>query len=181
MKKFLHLVIIFLILVGCGKSYKPSQASIIANDIQKKVMLQLKKEKNLFPCEFGSGAKNPIKSLHCGFDYYNEVDIEKGRELIILAVNKFTAEINANAKVRPYLAVYPFKPENMDVEIFFKQSNGSELSPERIHIISIINGKLRYKTAVPGQGRPLTTIHEETYEEAIAKLNDAVCVVPSGG
>lgn len=107
-----YLSLVLLILnAGCVEnrpdtSYYPSPASILVNEIQKKVFWQLKKKKKLYPCEFGGGAKTPIRLLHCGFLYYNEIDIETARELIITAGNQFIAEVNANERIRPYLESY---------------------------------------------------------------------------
>jgi len=177
--RFFHFFILFIIVNSCLKNireinYDPSQASVIVNEIQKKLISQLKIEKDLYPWEFGGGAKNPIRLIHCGFVYYNDIDIATARKLIILVVNKFVNEINTNEKIRPFLEVYPFKPENMEIRIFLKNSNGSELSAEKLHVISIINGKLKYKTGIPSsEGLPLTTIYQETYEEAMAKISNA--------
>lgn len=174
--KFLCFFILCIAITSCFKTlqkshFEPSQASVMANEIQRKLIFRLKLEKDLYPCEFGGGAKNPIRLLHCGFLYYNDIDIAAARKLIISVVNQFIVEVNENEKIRPYLEVYPFKPENLEIRIFLKNSNGSELSAEKLHVISIINGKLKYKAGIPSsEGFPLTTIYQETYEEAVSKL-----------
>ncbi len=165
-----------LLLTGCIPKpgpidLKPHPAKEMVFEIERKVLLQLKKEKNLYPCEFGSGGNTPVTLLHWGFNYYHEVNIEKARELILIATHQFLAEINGNEKIRPYLASYPFKPENLQVEIFFFEQNGSLLASEKLCIVEINRGKLRYKIAVPSSGLPLTTIYRETYEEAMAQLS----------
>jgi hypothetical protein len=139
------------------------------NEIERKVFLQLKKEKNLYPCEFGGGARDPIELLHCGFDYYKEIGIEEARELLLLAGHQFLKEINTNEQIRPYLATYPFKPENIQINIFLKKSDGSEIGLDKLHVISMQKGAMIYKIRDLKTER-LTILYEETYEEAEARL-----------
>ena len=141
---------------------------IYDNEIGKKVFIQLKKEKKLHVCESGWGlcGTHKIQVMHCGFDYYNEIDVAEARELLMTAGNLYLREINDNEKIRPYLANYPFKPENIQIAIFLKNPNGSKTAPEKLRVISITDGLLRYDIGMDS----LTTICEETYDEAAAKL-----------
>ena len=110
-----------------------------------------------------------ITVLHLGFDYHQEVDIEKGRELVLAAGNRFLNEINADeSRIRPYLAAYPFKPENIGIEIFFQNPDGSLLEPEKIHVVTMREGILEYVLENPILRR-LEDFYKETYEEAAAK------------
>jgi hypothetical protein len=164
-------ILLFNSCVPKPSDLKPHPAKDTIFEIERKVLLQLKKEKDLYPCEFGSGGKTPVALLHWGFDYYHEVDIEKARELLLAVTNQFLAEINTNEKIRPYLASYPFKPENLQIEIFFFDQDGSLLTREKLNIACINDGKLEYENVVPSAGLPLTTIYQETYDEAMAKSN----------
>jgi hypothetical protein len=170
----MQLIIFFiLLLTSCvpkPSNIEPHPAKDMVLEIERKVLLQLKKEKNLYPCEFGSGGKTPVTLLHWGFNYYRKVGIEEARELILSTTDHFLAEINSNEKIRPYLASYPFQPENLQIVICFFNQDGSLLEPEKLSIVSIHRGKLKYDNLIPSAGLPLTTIYQETYEEASAKL-----------
>jgi len=176
MNFFLFTVMIFFIF-GCGKNiqdvgYKPNPASVIISAIEKKVFHRLQIEKNLYPFEFGGKGKDPIKLLHFGFLYFNEIEIEEARELIITAGNQFLNEINANEQIRPYLANFPFKLENIQVEIFLKRPDKSEIGFEKLHVITMKDGEVRYKIR-SAETKRLTTTYKETYEEAMAKFSNA--------
>jgi hypothetical protein len=154
-----------------NSSYYRSSDSILVDEIRKKVFWQLKKEKNLYPCECGwslEGTKQ-IQLLHCGFFYHNEVDIEKARELLMTISNLFLIAINENERIRPYLGKYPFKLENLLIDIFFKNSDGSELGQEQLHVAALGEGTLQYMISCSATER-LRTIQIETYKEAEAKL-----------
>ncbi len=67
MKCWLSFFLLILLFTGCiprpGPSdYKPNPANGIVDELEKKVLLQLKREKALQPFEFGGGAG---KKSHC--------------------------------------------------------------------------------------------------------------------
>jgi hypothetical protein len=175
MKYSLFLVAIVFSLVGCTQNslentYIPNAKSQLVNEISNRVALQLKKEQELYPCGFGSGMMNQIRMLALSFNYYNPIDIEQARELLIAAGNLLLKTINANEQIRPYLDTYPFQPKNIEIRIFLMTSNGSSVDPEKLYIVTMTDNILRYKIEHP-ETKKLTTIYSETYEEAIEKLN----------
>ncbi len=171
--RFIFCAILSIILNSCGdinsdNIYPSPSRSDLVYEISNKVFKKLKNEKNLCRFECGSG-KNPITFLHWGFLYYNDINVDEARELLIIAANQFLEAFNADERIRPYLANYPFKPENIEINIFLKKPNGSELEAEKLHVISIQNGILDYMIEIP-EKHHLKTVLLETYEEASAKL-----------
>jgi hypothetical protein len=175
--KFIVIFLFIVLIAGCGSpqpddtSY-PSKKGTLANEVRRKAFARLKIEKELYP--FGTGAEMmyQIKMLALAFHYYKEVDIEEARELLISAGAVFLDIINSNEEIRPFLHNYPFKPENVEIRIVLKNPDGSEFSHEKLCIVTMIDGALNYKATNPQTDR-LLTIHKETYDEAISKLNTA--------
>jgi hypothetical protein len=73
----------------------PRKDTLLVRDINKQVSLKLKKEKNL--CSIGSGAEMmyEIKLLGLSFNYYDEIEIAKGRELLVFAASEYLDAINS--------------------------------------------------------------------------------------
>ncbi len=173
--KYLFLLLSILTLHSCvGKiidlQYTQSPKSKLVHEISEGVFKQLILEKNLYPCECGGRMMDQIKLLHWGFDYYHEIDIAEARELLITATNRLLQAINEDQRIRPYLATYPFKPENVEIRIFLHNSDGSILGPEKLHVIANIEGVLDYMIQA-SETRRLKKILIETFQEAEAKLN----------
>jgi hypothetical protein len=173
MKCSLVFISLFL-LTGCLKNTSdisccPSQRSKLVDIISCEVFKKLKKEKNLHPIECGGRMMDQITLLHWGFCYYNDIGIEEARELLMIASEQFLQAFNADERIRPYLAVYPLTPKNIEIRVFLKQPNGSELGPEKLHVMAIIEGVLDYMIK-SSETRHLETVLIETYEEAEAKL-----------
>jgi hypothetical protein len=173
--RILLLATLLVLVTGCsqtdpeGQTY-PTPKSKLVDQISNKVFLQLHKDnKSLFPIECGGRMMDQIKLLHWGFFHYGEMDIEKARELLITAGNQFLIAFNEDERIRPYLATYPFTPERIEVNIFIKKSDGSELETDKLHVVSIDGGILNYATETP-DGLGLKTVLKETYAEAEAKL-----------
>jgi len=145
---------------------------IYDGEIGKKVFCQLKKEKKLHVCESGWDlrSKEKIQVMHCGFFYFDEIDIAQARELLLAAGNLYLATINENERMRPFLENYPFTLENIEICIFLQNRDGSKLSPEKLCILSFTKGILRYEIGALDSKGYLTEICEEKYDEAMQKI-----------
>jgi hypothetical protein len=139
------------------------------NEIRNRVAVQLRDEIQLHPSCTGGRGLDAIELLILFFSYYEEVDIEKARELLMKAGILFLKTANKNEKARPYLANYPFGLKNIELRIFMKTKNGPETRPDKLSCISLADGKLEYETHPGTKG--FITIYEETFAEAAAKLN----------
>ncbi len=179
--KFLYFLVFVVLVAGCVPNnilYQRDPKWDLAddaydNEIGKKVFLQLVKEKKLYVCESGWAlhGSDKIRCMHCGFNYYDEINIEKARELLMTAVDLYLKTINENERIRPLLSNYPFTLDNVEILIFLKKSNGSELDPDKLHVLALKEGILEYMIGSLGR-ELLPTIYHETYEEAKTKFND---------
>ncbi len=148
--------------------YMPSKGALV-NEVTNKTLVQLKKEKELYPFGVGSGMMHQIRMLAIGFRYYKEIDINQARELVMEAGTLYLNTINAREQIRRFLQTYPFQPENIEIEIYLQKPNGTEPDPGKLTIASMIRGVLKYDIVNEETGR-LTTIYRETFQEAAAKL-----------
>ncbi len=104
------------------------------------------------------------------FDFYQEVDLQTARELIVYAIREYLSDINSNEEVRPYLHNYPFTAKNVEIRIWISKPDRSSPSLGRIDYISATNGVLDYYTRGEKQ-YSRKTICEETYEEALEAVS----------
>ncbi len=171
MRIFLFLVIFA---VGCDSPRieesptMPSKLSL-ANEVRSTTLVQLKKERKLYPFGVGAAMMDQIKILDLGFRYYKEVNIDQARELLMFAGTLFLNTINAKEEIRPFLQNDPFQPKNIGIRIFLQKPNGSEPEAETLTVAAMVDGILDYDVRLAETGR-LTTIYRETFQEAAAKL-----------
>lgn len=83
-----------------------------------RVAVQLKKEKDLHPCGSGGGMMDQIGMLALSFNYYKEIDIDTGRDLLMTTGKLLLNSVNEDERIRPYLENYPFLPKNIEIRIF---------------------------------------------------------------
>jgi hypothetical protein len=171
--KMVLLLFIIIFTTSCvfndpNTTYTPNLKEVLANQISKEVAIQLKKDKELYPCGFGGGTSDKIRMLALSFNYYKEIEIKEARELLMTAGNLFVNKINDNERVRPYLKNYPFMLKNIELRIFLQNKNGSEFGADKLSAISMIEGILEYDIRSPDT-HLFTTIYTETFEEAIEK------------
>ena len=173
MRFFLFLLLV-IFTVGCDSPRieesprSPSKISL-ANEVRNITLVQLKKEKELYPFGVGAAMMDQIKILGVDFRYYKDIDINQARELLMTAGTLFLNTINAKEQIRPFLQNDPFQPRNIEIRIFLIKPNGSEPEPETLTVAAMVNGILDYDVRIAETGR-LTTIYRETFQEAAAKL-----------
>lgn len=171
--KFVLSLLAVLVISGCDSShihYPPSRKESLANQVTNEAFVQLKKEKKLHPFGMGGQMMDQIKKLTWAFLYYEELNIEDARRLLIESGDVILGIVNRNDEIIPYLQNYPFKPENVQIEIYLKKPDGSDFSHDKLCVITMRRGVLDYSATNPETDRLLTVL-EESYEEAVAKLN----------
>ena len=170
MKHFLNFSLVLLIIsltYGCNSmTYKLSDDEKIVNQITQETAKKLKEKKNLVLIGTGGQMMHKIEMLAMSFNYYQEVDLNSARDLIVYAINEYLSDINNNQDVRPYLHEYPFAAKNVEIRIFIYGPDRRILPPEKIGYVSSIDGVLEYYTRADDDH----PICKETYDEALSKI-----------
>jgi|JI9StandDraft_1071089.scaffolds.fasta_scaffold117587_2 hypothetical protein len=151
---------------------KPRKDIQLVMDIEKRVCLKLKKEKNLHCFGTTASMMYEIKTLGLSFIYYDQIDIPQARNLIISGINEYLDGINSNLELRPYLDHWPFTANDIEFDISILKPNGSRVDPESLNFVSCEKNSVSYyprqdhiKTMPP----PLLT---ETYQQALQLLEE---------
>ncbi len=170
MKRFLNFLLVLLIIslyFGCNSmTYKLSDDEKIANQITQETAKKLKEKKNLILIGTGGQMMHEIEMLAMSFNYYQEVNLEQARELLICAINEYLSDINNNQDVRHYLHEYPFTSKNVEIRIFIYGPDRKKLPSDKIGYISSIDGVLEYYTRADDDH----PVCKETYAEALSEI-----------
>ena len=170
MRYFFALLMLIVVSFAFGYSftpYKMSEKQKIVNRLRKETAKKLQKKKNLVLAGTGGQMMYDIEMLAMSFNYYQEVDLENARELIVYAMNEYLADINNSEKIRPYLSTYPFTSKNIDITIFFYGPDRYKLPPEKIGLVASHHGVIEYYTRLD-RDHPIC---EESYDEALSKVD----------
>ena len=176
--KALLFATLILLIASCAKKriniYETAPDSILVDKIRKEVFVKLLVEDDLHPCGTGAQMMDEIKILGFWFNYYHEIDIDNARKIALKASNVALTKINNCEEIRPYLIHHPFKPQNIEITIIVNNPNGTDLPPEKLQIVTMKEGIIYYKNLIRDSHRFLTIVHQETYEEALAKLEQVL-------
>ena len=168
--KFIIILVSALTLFSAVMCYSCSWPSVnyvkLSHKITNRTAKKLKQEKGLILIGTGGGMMNDIKMMMMGFNYYKVVDIDEARKLLIYCVEEYLNAINGDEKVRPYLHNYPFTAKNIQIDIYFKNPDGSKVAQGQINIAGADEGKMIYYIDSP-EKYLLKRVREETYEEAL--------------
>lgn len=143
----------------------------LANQVRKKAASRLKEELKLRPCGTIGQMLHEIQILGLSFYYYQPVDILEGRKLLVKAIDTMLEEVNNESQIHPYLIRFPFKPRNVEIQIFLWNPDGREVSPGSLNVIEASEGYLTYDIHHPTDNG-FITVYKETYEEAVQRLAD---------
>ena len=145
----------------------------LANKITTRTANRLENEKRLILIGTGGQMMDDIQMMYMGFQFFHPIDIKSGRDLLICAVNQYLKAINNDEKTRPYLHQYPFTADNIKIDIWIRNPNGTRVTLEKICYISASNGILTYYLDDP-EKYSRKTLHQETYEEALNAVKTQV-------
>ncbi len=161
------LVLLMFFLISCCDSmtYKLSDDEKIVNQITQETAKKLKEKKNLVLIGTGGQMMHEIEMLAMSFNYYQDVNLKAARELLVESVEEYLSAINSNQDVRQYLANYPFTAKNVEIAIFFRNPDGSNVASEKINIAAANQGKVVYYIDY-SEKHTIKAIYRETYDEA---------------
>ena len=126
---------------------------------------------------FGTAIAMPggtVKGLGLRFHLLGPLSVEALRKILVEAGNDFLQLVNADERVRPFLEVYPFTLDRIEVVLFLIDSKRFDLESPDVGTARIRNGVLSYEWILRVKGR-LTTQKElkESYAEALKALQDS--------
>jgi hypothetical protein len=163
------IVLLIPLLLACSStSYEVGILSQIINTFS----VKMKKVNNftLVALGYERSTSSKLQSFVLRFTALNHVNVDEARELLISSCEQLLVQINANEKVKPWLADYPYTGNNLDVILSFNEDEYfKRVSPPYIASISALNGRLFYATYENGK---FTNVHKETYEEALKIYQD---------
>lgn len=165
-----------IILTICGATmgysiFKPTSDDYekLADEITAKTAKKLKAEKDLILVGTGGRMMDDIKMMGMAFEYHKIVNIEEARKLLVYCIEEYLYAINSNKKIQPCLHNYPFTAKNIEIEIYIRNPDGSNVSLNEIKVAAATGGEMSYYVDYP-EKHTIKAIHEETYEEALRIL-----------
>ena len=171
-KSYLFFILLFLLIIGC---------SMIDNDLNglspeakmlygfiKREGKKIEKKYHMTQVGIGGGIDKGINLMSLAFNRKGEpLTQPEARKLIVAHVNDYLLAVNADEELRPYLANYPFKPENIDFTIYTNNLEGKDIFHPFICSVSAKSGKIIYYTDDPENTNKFKTTEIESYEEAL--------------
>lgn len=177
MKMWMIILSVIMGTTGCQKinnlpeKQTSNDKQALANQVRRKAASRLKEELKLRPCGTIGQMLHEIKILGLSFYYYKPVDILEGRKLLVKALDTVLEEVNNESQIHPYLIRFPFKPRNVEIQIFLWNPDGREVSSGSLNVIEASEGYLSYDIHHPTDPG-FITVYKETYEDALQRLAD---------
>ena len=168
---FIFCLSIFLSSCQNEISHKNSVEDEVSNKAIISIGKKLENKYNLSLGAIGGGAKDGIWLLTAGFTRHGKyLKLNESRLLIVEITQDYLKDINDNQELKPYLKVYPFTTSNLYVFVINLEKNGEEVKDPYIGSMSAREGIINYKTNDPCDEYKYKFKFKETFEEAVAKL-----------
>lgn len=177
MNKFFYptfIAVLFLFFYAKYYFDENSQADRISNKVIARSGARLEKKHRISVSAIGGGGNSKgLRLLSISFDHRGKrYTKEEARKLLIDLSQEFLKDINEDTDLRPYLITFPFTPLNIDVTVFFYDSEGETIFDPYFCTVSASHGELSYFTESPEDLYQYKTKSYETYEEALAIVNN---------
>lgn len=181
MKLFLYAILALIVIyfVVGHFTHKDPEAHLaiedkMSNDLIRRFGKYTQEKYGLCLCGLGGGADpGKIYLLNLAFQATQQpISKDDARKLILTIHDELLAEINHDVELKPYLKFYPFTSENVDIKVYFRNKDRSDVFYPYIRAASIAKGKLIFATKDPEEKYGYKTWDEETYKEAVAIVNE---------
>lgn len=145
----------------------------ITHEVIKEAVDKLEKKHHLQLVGVGEGLMDRVNHLSLEFEFYEPLDRQTARKLLVECVNEFLEIINRNEEIRPYLKVYPFTPAEAEIVIFSVSENQEPFWDPYITVVANEtyerSGRTvaAYKTESPDKPFGYAAKYEEDYAEAV--------------
>lgn len=170
MKKTLILLLFALTACTHPPEYHPVDYERLSDKVTYQVINELQKKHGLVFAGIGGGMMGNIREMSISFDLFHEVDLSEARALSIDCGQTYLQAINDSKELRPYLREYPFTIKGVRILIWIHKKHWLKVEVGSICFISLSNGTLRYRIQKPSEFDSNDILLEETYEEALKKL-----------
>ncbi len=80
--------------------------------------------------------------------------------------------INSDEDIRPYLSQYPYKIENIEIDIYIYGKNHEQKKHPEISIMGLYKGNIRYFTQDKEISDRYITKQSETFKQALHRLRE---------
>lgn len=169
MRKYFILVF-FCIVCGCSFSkdsnYIPPKHVVLAGKILKEMEKKLSAQYHMRAISDTVGLIENVNLLGLGFQIRGPLTQDQLRVILVDCVEEFLAAINNNDEIRPFLKLYPYTSEGIQISLFVIDPQGRSLYDPNIGVATVRRGVITY--LITDKAKPLIYKSEvrETYEEA---------------
>ncbi len=104
------------------------------------------------------------------FNTRSELKKEELRMLLLDCARELLNQINSDESVQSAMVVYPFTEKNIDITIYNRNQNGTEVYDPGISTADISNSILMYRTVDRDNRYSYKNRYSETYQEALRAI-----------
>jgi hypothetical protein len=137
-----------------------------ADAISSRIIKQIEKEFDVHCDATGGSMPHDVASIYLSFATQRRVSLEEARIMHVRCTEMLKEAVNADERVRPFLAEYPFPPSRSEISLSFSGPVGSWNHDGTINHIFGARGKIFYFISDPIDVK-IDSFHEEPYEDAL--------------
>ena len=172
MMKFLSFLFVFILFAFALVSYmnrdEPlSEGARVANKIIDKTADELEAKYGIYTIGTGMSAYDMVRELYLSFQINKSLDKKEARKLLVNCAQTFLKNINDSGEIRPHLYISPFTSKNIRVKVFFQNPDGGDIYYPAICVVSLLDGKVYFRTEDKENILQYKTEEVESFEEAL--------------
>lgn len=168
---FAFIFVSFIMYKNRHSTYEISPAEKTVNYLFEKNARFLSKKYDMRP--IGTNVAMPrgnVKLLGLHFQIRGPLQKNELRKILINSAKDFISIVNDNTEIHKYLEHDPFGIQALDITLFVIDSQGMGVDYPDIGVASFRGGNLHYKMIAGIDVEKTITREEETYEEALKKI-----------
>lgn len=173
MKKHFSLIFI-LVFYSCSNSEKnpldqhvSPQYVVLATKLRSEVANKLSKEFHMTPVGEGGSFYDCVREIFLAFEIQGPLTKDQLRNVLVNSVEELRSAVNSNEELRPYLIVYPFTSQEIEITLFVSSKWDGNIYDPDISSATARKGNLIYRTTDKSDTFKYKSKATESYEDAL--------------
>ncbi len=181
--KILLVLILALICIApyytfSSNPYKKMPYDQIVDDLITRSSKRLEKKHNMRLVGITEGMMGSVKLIGFSFQIFRQMKKNEARTMVVDCVQDLLADINQEEKIRPYLEVFPFDTNHVEIFLFIDPIDEVDCHPN-LSVVTASHRKIYYNTNDSEKKYKFKCEEEETFEDAVKILKGEIPVPAS--
>jgi len=175
MKIIVFFLTVSLIFIGSllqgDEAVKKSRKDGKHLEINTAIADEIEKKFNLDCCGVRAGGVDGLNIIGLSFYAKGVLSVDESRHQMLELINYYMDRLNSFEELEPYSLTFPFELNNIRMSLYYRDNEDNLVYYPKVGVCTFLEGKILYRFNDKENPYQYKKRIQETYEEAVEKVN----------